>query len=220
MELTIKPATGNDQYVTVETGSEQTPYASIVDKEKSGSDLSQSSTNPYGIPVFGGDRKSVEMVKKSEESIRNIRTSQIIRKNNAIHWSDVTVEKELGRGAFGVVYLGKYRLQQCAVKELLNPSPETENEFFKEASVWAELRPHPNVVNFVGIINSEGRLAMVVEYVPNGTIEKYYGQYKLDTATILRFALDICRGMVHLNAEGVVHRDLACRNLLVRNGSN
>lgn len=38
---------------------------------------------------------------------------------------------------------------------------------------------------------------------------------KLDTKTILKFAIGTCRGMVHLAAEGVVHRDLACRNLLL-----
>jgi len=31
----------------------------------------------------------------------------------------------------------------------------------------------------------------------------------------LKFSLDVCRGMIHLAAEGVVHRDLATRNLLL-----
>ena len=37
----------------------------------------------------------------------------------------------------------------------------------------------------------------------------------MDIAKIIKFSLDICRGMLHLSSEGIIHRDLACRNLLV-----
>jgi len=57
---------------------------------------------------------------------------------------------------------------------------------------------------------------MVVEFCSNGTVETYYGKFPMDIPTVLRFAVDVCKGMVHLSAAGVIHRDLASRNLLVR----
>ncbi len=50
-----------------------------------------------------------------------------------IDYSDVHLEKELGRGAFGVVYRGKWRFQDVAVKLLLNQKmTEKEMEEFRK----------------------------------------------------------------------------------------
>jgi len=136
-------------------------------------------------------------------------------KSQTIAWSELKIEKELGRGNFGVVYKGQFRSIAVAVKELLVASPTGQDDFFKEAGVWSQLKTHPNIVGFVGLVNDQNRLAIVVEFLPNGTVESYYEKYKMDTPTVLRFALDTGRGMIHLAAEGVVHRDLACRNLLL-----
>jgi serine/threonine protein kinase len=71
----------------------------------------------------------------------------------------------------------------------------------------------------------------VLEYVGGGSIEKRYMKTALSLEQILNMCRDTAAGMTHLvfsststfqfyidsiqHAEGIVHRDLACRNLLL-----
>jgi len=38
---------------------------------------------------------------------------------HVITYSDIVIDREIGKGAFGVVYLGKWRSSKVAVKKLL-----------------------------------------------------------------------------------------------------
>jgi serine/threonine protein kinase len=74
---------------------------------------------------------------------------------------------------------------------------------------------------------------IVLEYVGGGSIEKRYQKAALSVQQILNMCRDTAAGMAHLvfhqismatlyynidsmqHEEGIVHRDLACRNLLL-----
>ena len=53
------------------------------------------------------------------------------------------------------------------------------------------------MVSYIGLIKDE-RLAMIVEFVPNGSVEVYYRKNKIKNKILGKFALDTCRGMVIL----------------------
>jgi serine/threonine protein kinase len=79
--------------------------------------------------------------------------------SNFIPYEDLQVQdppQVLGRGGFGVVYLAKYKGTEVAVKEINGDTIE-ENEiesFLKEATLMKEMKPHPNVLQLIGITAS------------------------------------------------------------------
>ena len=93
----------------------------------------------------------------------------------------------------------------------------------REASVWAELKDHPNVVKMLELLNlSATSLVLVLEAVLPGPQGRTTLQDWIDSGEILwphtlRFARDLCRGMQHCKKclHGFVHGDLKPSNLLI-----
>ena len=59
-------------------------------------------------------------------------------------------EIELGKGAYGVVIKGRYRLMPVAIKRLINQSPEQQTQFLKEMAILRACRGSRYIVPFVG----------------------------------------------------------------------
>ena len=59
-------------------------------------------------------------------------------------------EKVLGRGGFGVVVKGTYRLAPVAIKRLRNQTPEQQEAFLKEMAILRACRGSRYIVPFVG----------------------------------------------------------------------
>ena len=67
-------------------------------------------------------------------------------------WSEVTVEKELGSGTFGSVYLVKYEKEHrrnVIVKKMKGESAEARRRFEKEAAILKTVKGHRNVTEFL-----------------------------------------------------------------------
>ena len=59
-------------------------------------------------------------------------------------------EVELGKGAFGVVVRGRYRLSPVAIKRLINQRPEQQAQFLQEMAILRACRGSRYIVPFVG----------------------------------------------------------------------
>lgn len=70
----------------------------------------------------------------------------------------------------------------------------------------------------MGITIFNGHSAMVLELADGGSVESSFLKNPISIPKILKHLKDTCAGMKHLAQHGVVHRDLACRNLLLSNG--
>jgi len=78
--------------------------------------------------------------------------------------------------------------------------------------------PHPSLLSFLGITIYNGHSAMVLELADGGSVESAFFKAPIPIPTILNYLKQTCSGMQHLAHHGVVHRDLACRNLLLSDG--
>uniref|UniRef100_A0A3Q2CM04 non-specific protein-tyrosine kinase n=1 Tax=Cyprinodon variegatus TaxID=28743 RepID=A0A3Q2CM04_CYPVA len=114
------------------------------------------------------------------------------------------------------VMVGDYRGTKVAVKCIKNDA--TAQAFIAEASVMTQLR-HNNLVQLLGVIVEEnGSLFIVTEYMAKGCLVDYLrsrGRTVLGGEALLYFCRDVCEAMAYLEANNFVHRDLAARNVLV-----
>ncbi|KAJ1282990.1 hypothetical protein BS78_03G093500 [Paspalum vaginatum] len=130
---------------------------------------------------------------------------------------------KLGKGGYGSVYKGVVLPGNVhvAVKMLGNSNCNGE-DFISEVSTIGRIH-HVNVVRLVGFCSEEMRRALVYEYMPNGSLDKYIfsSEKSFSWDKLNEIALGIARGINYLH-QGcdmqIVHFDIKPENILL--GSN
>ncbi|MFK7844458.1 MAG: protein kinase [Rhodothermales bacterium] len=132
------------------------------------------------------------------------------------------LEKELGRGGMGVVYLadridGQFD-HRVAIK--LGKQDEFNTEIRErlkhERQVLATLQ-HPNIAQLLdGGVTDTGRPFFAMEYVEGGTaIDVFCSTRSLSLKKRLRLFQKVCEAVAYAHRQLVVHRDLKPSNILV-----
>jgi len=130
-----------------------------------------------------------------------------------------TIERELGRGGMGVVYLGTdTRLdRRVAIKALpadLASDADRLTRFQREAKVLASLN-HPNVGGIHGLEHTEGQQYLVLEYIEGETLAERLGAGPISVADSLTIATQIAEALEAAHEKGIIHRDLKPGNVMV-----
>jgi serine/threonine protein kinase len=139
--------------------------------------------------------------------------------------SEIVIDKELGKGAFGIVYRGKLFGKHVAVKKLINQNvdAETLTTFKKEVAIMSKLR-HPNVLLFMGASTEPGNLMIVTELMPRGSVHDllHDPETTLSFKVRMKMAKQAALGMnwLHRSKPPFIHRDLKTSNLLVDDNFN
>ncbi len=73
---------------------------------------------------------------------------------------------------------------------------EIPNFFWRLIFVHRNLKPHPNVIKVIGVCK-EPHLAIVLEYMKNGSLEQlvFNHEIKLETKQLIAIAKDIASGV-------------------------
>ena len=128
------------------------------------------------------------------------------------------VEKELGRGGFGIVYGGRHlRLNRpVAIKELpswLVGNPASRDRFVTEAQVLSSL-DHPHIVPVYDYVEQEGRCLLVMECLGGGTVWESFQERGINAEQACAIAAVTAAALQHAHEHGVLHRDIKPENLL------
>eukprot|EP00039_Didymoeca_costata_P004531 m.73939 g.73939 ORF g.73939 m.73939 type:complete len:471 (+) comp12440_c0_seq4:1402-2814(+) len=137
---------------------------------------------------------------------------------------DVLIGQALGSGQFGKVYKGKLsrpdggKPVEVAVK-MLNGSSSANDmaQFLKEAVIMGQWS-HPNIIGLHGYVTKDGPPIIIIE-LADTSLEDLLQKpgYEASTKNILSWSQHVATAMVYLAARGYIHRDLACRNILLKN---
>jgi len=137
------------------------------------------------------------------------------------------VERILGKGAMGVVFLARdpHLGRQVALKTYALPegiSDEVVREFeerlIREAHAAAALS-HPNIVTVhdAGIDGEHRFPYIVMEYVPGQSLKDFLdGRHRLSPDLALHFGDALASALDAAHRAGIVHRDIKPANILVR----
>ncbi|RYZ42978.1 MAG: serine/threonine protein kinase [Myxococcaceae bacterium] len=128
-----------------------------------------------------------------------------------------TVERQLGQGGFGTVYLARCEGQSCALKLLHLKRVGERAE--REVSILTRLH-HPNVVGILGHAYwpvAEPQFAVIaMEYVAGRQLDVWAQEENPTARQAARVVLDVARALAAAHTDGVVHRDVKEANVMVR----
>jgi serine/threonine protein kinase len=154
-----------------------------------------------------------------------------------IDYSDLTLARVVGEGAFGKVYLGRWHETDVAIKLLsslsalglpsagevsTNEVREAIKTLEREVALMVNMR-HPNVILFMGLCPEPP--CVVTEYCSRGSLYDLLRSARDDPVLAqqlnwprrLGLAMDSAKGMLYLHSHKppIIHRDLKSPNLLV-----
>ncbi|TYI11389.1 hypothetical protein ES332_A09G205000v1 [Gossypium tomentosum] len=136
-------------------------------------------------------------------------------------------KEKLGKGGYGSVYKGKLPDGRLVAVKLLNTSKGDGQEFINEVASISRTS-HVNVVTLLGFCLEGGKRALIYEFMPNGSLEKFIYDYEqniskdnrqhLTVKDLYQIAIGIARGLEYLHlgcSTRILHFDIKPHNILL-----
>jgi eukaryotic-like serine/threonine-protein kinase len=138
------------------------------------------------------------------------------------------IQKALGKGATGTVYLAKdtFTGKEVALKTIepeVFRDPEFgtvyRSQFLNEASLAGKLR-HPHIVSILDAVVGEDSGHIAMELVTGGDLSQHAKPGTLlPVPDVLQIAFKCCGALDYAAKEGIVHRDIKPANIMIAGGT-
>ncbi|EXX52205.1 uncharacterized protein OCT59_023847 [Rhizophagus irregularis] len=135
--------------------------------------------------------------------------------------------EEIGSGSFGKVYRANWKNSHSflALKSFFNLNNATIKEIVNELKLQREVDFHENIIRFFGVTTenqnsyngNSKNYWLVMEYANNGTLQAFLRNHFniLTWNDKYNMSLQLAHALLCLHDEGIVHRDLHSKNVLV-----
>lgn len=125
------------------------------------------------------------------------------------------VEREIGRGAMGVVYLAlQENLNRHVALKVCPGSADRLERFRREALAVARLN-HPHIVQVYDVERADDLHFVVFEYLPGGNLrDQLRRRGPLPVARVLRVIDEVASALEAAHRRGIIHRDVKPSNIL------
>lgn len=196
------------------------PTATVSDQEQSKGHRARSS--PFGLPKLPPQvHGSLSALRRAEYRDGSPSSRQFTM--IGVRLGPWIIERELGRGGMGAVYLARRAPDispgppRAAIKVLaaeLAVEVGFQQRFKREIDILRQL-DHPNVVKFLESGHDESRYWFAMEYVPGQSFEDLRDERgRVPWPLVLDLACQIAPALKHAHDRGIIHRDLKPSNLL------
>ncbi|MBF0566177.1 MAG: CHASE2 domain-containing protein [Nitrospirae bacterium] len=159
--------------------------------------------------ILGSSRKEGTVILENAETKPTLGRYEVIR--------------EIGRGAMGVVYLGKDPTidREVAIKTLRYEEldedmiDEIKDRFFREAKAAGKLN-HKNIVKVFDAAAEHDIAYMAMELLDGSDLVKYCAKdSRLSFGEVLRVVTSVADALDYAHSKGVVHRDIKPANIMM-----
>ncbi|XP_044489458.1 rust resistance kinase Lr10-like isoform X2 [Mangifera indica] len=133
-------------------------------------------------------------------------------------------KQRLGQGGYGSVFKGKFSNGIPVAVKMLEHSKENGEEFINEVATIGRIH-HFNIVRLLGFCSEGTRRALIYEFMPNGSLEKFLfsrgnesAQRPLSWEKLQNIAIGIARGVEYLHQgcnQRILHFDIKPHNILL-----
>ena len=135
-----------------------------------------------------------------------------------------SIDRELGRGGMGIVYLAReVHLDRLVAIKLLPPEraaqPALRERFLREARLAAKLS-HPNIIPIHAVEDTNGFVFYVMAFVDGETLaNRVRTRGPLPSSEAARVLREVAWALASAHAQGLVHRDVKPDNILLETAS-
>lgn len=129
----------------------------------------------------------------------------------------LTLQREIARGAYGIVYGAEYEGRRVVAKQLLESETSTAyQELLRECWMMSFL-DHAHIIRLIGVVVSP--LTIVMELMNGGDLRAFLTEHhaSLSPFVQIKLLIDVASGMnyAHTQNPPVIHMDLKSPNVLV-----
>ena len=173
--------------------------------------------------IYKFRRRHLSLDDDIEEFLQNHQNLQPVKYTySEIKKMTLNFKNKLGQGGFGSVYKGKLRSGRMVAIKMLVMSKANGQDFINEVATIGKIH-HVNVVRLVGFCIQRSKWALVYDFMPNGSLDKFVfldkgNNISLNWERLYKIALGVGRGIKYLH-QGcdmqILHFDIKPHNILL-----